>query len=202
MHRKARAALAALLSALALTATVLLAAPASAHEYFPTDSRWKAGVIRVVVSDRTGADWDEVEAADAWNGVNSGTTGPFRFSYTTATCTNPCVIIDDKPAAELEFPDAPAIAYANKTYGGASVGTYIYNCQIHLNRDLMSKYTDWSYRRAVITHELGHCLGFKHTYEAFGFEPCQIIMAGSGGTYPTNCYRPTWRDAKEFAYHY
>lgn len=200
---------AALVAVLAALGLVIVSAPAAqAHSYYNLDYKWPTGTTRIVVSDRSGFDLDEVEAADSWNARNGGTAGPLRFSYTTATCGSgtalpgPCVRILTKSTSEMYFPEAAAEAYPFYFFNGTATPT-LDRCDIWVNKEVMERRTNWSFRRAVIAHELGHCLGFTHEYSGFShFTPCEIIMASGGGTDPTSCYAPTWRDEAEFGYHY
>lgn len=182
--------------------SVLTASSASAHNYF--DTAYPDGGDNVKIWNYW--DWDDVSvrqsgsfyfnsagAVAEWD--QSPYTDDLHLRFTTASAADITIIA--VPSSYMYYPTAPAETYQTK--GVDNLGrAYGESCVIYMNADYFADKPDRKYRQAVVTHELGHCLGFEHSSGT----PTYSIMAKSGGTYPPEQWAPTWRDYNELHYHY
>ena len=111
---------------------------ASAHSIFPVTNTWNPNQPVITVSDRSGFDLNEYEAAYAWGSYSADS---ISMAYTQQQTCTWCIRIVNEPASFFDIPNRPAVSGKHLTYGGASVGYYTDQCTIYVNEDYFPTHT-------------------------------------------------------------
>lgn len=164
----------------------LVAAPtAQALDYNNFNGpQWQPSQPTITVSDRNGYDLNENEAATWW-GIY-GATDAVDMIYTQYETCDYCIRIYTAPLAANTLGDAHITSYYYKQVSTSSgIATYKYPRQCDIRIDPDQTGPNATKRQTVVTHEIGHCLGFVHTTGYSIMQTPYSAIAYDGITQPT-----------------
>jgi hypothetical protein len=166
---------------------------APSHLTFNISDLWNPAQSTITVSDRTpNKDFRVSQSAYAWGSLAGDS---FQTAYTTLTTCTGCIIVRIVSKGNALLGGGPAAA--NRTVQTPTGGgtPYTKACTIAIEKEYWSTHLDWRERQRMLTHEMGHCLGYMHANP--DYNTCELSIEAGVGCAAGTRYTPSDWDYSE-----
>lgn len=168
------------------------------HVTFNISDLWNPAQSTITVSDRTpNKDFRVSQSAYAWGSLAGDS---FQTAYTTLTTCTGCIIVRVVSKGNALLYGAPAAAsrtVATPVGGGTP---YTKACTVAIEQEYWATHTDWRQRQRMVTHEMGHCLGYMHANA--DYNNCELSIEANVGCAADTRYTPSTWDYSEQGHTY
>lgn len=172
--------------------------PPPSHVTFNISDLWNPAQSTITVSDRTpNKDFRVSQSAYAWGSLAADS---MTMAYTTLTTCTGCIIVRVVSKGNVLLGGGPAAAsrtVQTPTGGGTP---YTKACTLAIEAEYWSTHTDYRERQRMVTHEMGHCLGYMHSNPAYN--TCESSIEANVGCPAGSRYTPSSWDYDEQSHNY